>query len=142
MLAIGRQTRPSLFDWSVHKPDELVERHRRIEVDERLDKLGAPIKAPDLDAVEELVMGLKDSGVEAVAVGLLHSYRNPGHERAVREVIHRVAPSMYVSISSEVVGEFREYERFSTTVLNAYIGPRTQRYLHRLKEKIAALESN
>lgn len=138
VLAIGRQTRPSLFDWSVRKPEELVERHQRIEVDERLDKMGMPLTVPDLAAVEKLVLKLRDSGVKAVAVGFLHSYRNPEHERAVRDVIRRVAPELYVSISSEVVAEFREYERFSTTALNAYVGPRTQRYLHRLREKIAA----
>ncbi len=138
VLAIGRQTRPSLFDWSVRKPEELVERHRRVEVEERLDKTGTPLTAPDLEAVETLVVQLRDSGVKAIAVGFLHSYRNPAHERAVRDLIARVAPDLYVSISSEVVAEFREYERFSTTVLNAYVGPRTQKYLHRLREKIAA----
>ena len=138
VLAIGRQTRPSLFDWAVRKPTELVERHRRVEVDERLDKSGTTIAAPDLAAVEKLVVQLRDSGVKAVAVGFLHSYRNPEHERAVRDLITRVAPELYVSVSSEVVAEFREYERFSTTVLNAYVGPHTQKYLHRLREKIAA----
>lgn len=137
VLAIGRQTRPSLFDWSVRKPEELVERHRRVEVEERLDKTGAPLAAPDLEAVEKLVLKLRDSGVKAVAIGFLHAYRNPEHERAVRDLIKRVAPELYVSVSSEVVAEFREYERFSTTVLNAYVGPRTQKYLHRLREKIA-----
>lgn len=138
VLAIGRQTRPSLFDWSVRKPTELVERHRRVEVDERLDKSGTAMAAPDLAAVEKLVVQLRDSGVKAVAIGFLHSYRNPEHERAVRDLIKRIAPELYVSVSSEVVAEFREYERFSTTVLNAYVGPHTQKYLHRLREKIAA----
>ncbi|MCT7667450.1 hydantoinase/oxoprolinase family protein [Shinella kummerowiae] len=137
VLAIGRQTRPSLYDWSVRKPEPLVERYRRLEVDERLTKDGTPLVAPDLKAVEALVVALRDSGVEAVAVGFLHSYRNPAHERAVRDVIKRVAPKLYVSISSEVVAEFREFERISTTVLNAYVGPPTQKYLHRLRERIA-----
>jgi N-methylhydantoinase A len=138
VLEIGRQTRPSLFDWSVRKPEPLVERYRRVEVDERLDKAGTLLVAPDLDEVADLVRGLRDSGVEAIAVGFLHSYRNPEHEQAVRDVIARVAPELYVSISSEVIAEFREFERISTTVLNAYVGPRTQKYLHRLREKIAA----
>lgn len=137
VLAIGRQTRPSLFDWSVRKPEPLVGRHLRIEVDERLDKNGTPLVSPDLDAVAELAVRLRDSGVKAVAVGFLHSYRNPEHERAARDAIKRVAPELYVSISSDVVAEFREYERFSTTALNAYVGPRTQQYLRRLREKIA-----
>ena len=138
VLAIGRQTRPSLYDWSVTKPEPLVERYRRVEVRERLDKNGLPLEAPDLEAVKEQVLALRDSGAEAIAVCFLHSYRNAAHESAVRDLIASVAPELYVSISSEVVAEFREYERFSTTVLNAYVGPRTQKYLHRLREKIAA----
>lgn len=138
VLEIGRQTRPSLFDWSVRKPAPLVERYRRIEVDERLDKAGTPLATPDIEAIEQLAIALSKSGVKAIAVGFLHSYRNPSHERAVRDAVKRVAPELYISISSEVVAEFREYERFSTTALNAYVGPRTQQYLHRLREKISA----
>lgn len=139
VLAIGRQTRPSLYDWSVRKPKPLVERYRRIEVDERLNKNGTPLIVPDLDLVEKQIIQLRDSGVEAIAVGFLHSYRNSEHEKIIRDLIKRVAPELYVSISSEVVAEFREFERFSSTVLNAYIGPRTQKYLNRLRDKVAAL---
>ncbi|WP_421871796.1 hydantoinase/oxoprolinase family protein [Nitratireductor rhodophyticola] len=136
VLAIGRQTRPSLYDWSVKKTEPLVERYRRLEVDERLDKSGATVTEPDLAAIEELIVQLRDSGVKAIAVGFLHAYRNSAHEKAVRDLIKRVAPELYVSISSEVVAEFREFERFSTTVLNAYVGPRTQNYLHQLRQRI------
>ncbi|WP_417280810.1 hydantoinase/oxoprolinase family protein [Celeribacter sp.] len=136
VLAIGRQTRPSLYDWSVRKTEPLVERFRRVEVGERLDKNGEIIRKLDVEAVEKLVVTLRDSGAEAIAVGFLHSYRNPTHEKAVRDIVRRVAPEMYVSISSEVVAEFREFERFSTTALNAYVGPRTQKYLHRLRQRI------
>lgn len=138
VLAIGRQTRPSLYDWSVRKPEPLVERYRRVEVNERLNKNGTALIVPDLDLIEKQVIELRDSGVKAVAVGFLHSYRNPEHEKMVSDLIARVAPELYVSISSEVVAEFREYERFSTTVLNAYVGPHTQKYLHRLRGKVAA----
>lgn len=138
VLAIGRQTRPSLYDWSVRKPEPLVERYRRLEIDERLDRNGIPIIEPDLSTIEQMVVELRDSGVKAVAIGFLHSYRNSEHEKAVRELIGRVAPELYVSISSEVVAEFREFERFSTTVLNAYVGPRTQKYLQQLRQRITA----
>lgn len=137
VLAIGRQTRPSLYDWSVTKTKPLVERYRRLEVDERLDSEGNALATPDLAAIEKLVVALRDSGAEAIAVGFLHSYRNDAHEKVVRDLIARVAPDIYVSISSEVVAEFREFERFSTTVLNAYVGPRTQKYLHQLRQRIA-----
>ena len=136
VLAIGRQTRPSLYDWSVKKTEPLAERYRRLEVDERLDKSGSVITEPDMAAIEDLVLQLRDSGAKSIAVGFLHSYRNAAHEKAVRDLITRVAPELYVSISSEVVAEFREFERFSTTVLNAYVGPRTQKYLHQLRQRI------
>ncbi|WP_116082343.1 hydantoinase/oxoprolinase family protein [Tropicimonas sp. IMCC34011] len=138
VLAIGRQTRPSLYDWGVRKVAPLVERYRRREIDERIDRRGTALVVPDAAEIEAEVRALRDSGVEAIAVGFLHSYRNAAHERAVRDLIAKIAPDIFVSISSEVVAEFREFERFSTTVLNAYVGPRTRKYLHRLRDRIAA----
>lgn len=137
VLALGRQTRPALYDYSQVKPAPLVDRYRRLEVDERIDKDGNILAAPDEAAIEARVRFLRDSGAKAIAVGFLHSYRHPDHEKLVKRVIERVAPELYVSISSEVVPEFREFERISTTVLNAYVGPRTQRYLGRLRSQIA-----
>lgn len=138
VLALGRQTRPALYDYAQVKPAPLVDRYRRIEVDERVDKDGNVLTAPDEAAIEEQVRFLRDSGVKAIAIGFLHAYRHPGHEELVKSIVRRVAPDMYVSVSSEVVPEFREFERISTTVLNAYVGPRTQRYLGRLRGQIAA----
>lgn len=138
VLALGRQTRPALYDYAQTKPAPLVDRYRRVEVDERVDKDGNILTAPDEAAIEEQVRFLRDSGVKAIAIGFLHAYRHPGHEELVKSIVRRVAPDMYVSVSSEVVPEFREFERISTTVLNAYVGPRTQRYLGRLRGQIAA----
>jgi len=137
VIAVGRQTRPALYDYGIRKPEPLVERYRRIEISERMDKDGAVLAELDVVAVEELVRQLVGSGVQAIAIGFLHSYRNPDHERMVRDIVARIAPEIYVSTSADVVPEFREFERISTTVLNAYVGPRTQRYLNRLRAKIA-----
>jgi N-methylhydantoinase A len=137
VLAIGRQTRPSLYDYAVRKPAPLVRRRHRVEVGERLDARGRPLRALDEAALEQLVRELVADGVESVAVAFLHAYRNPAHEEQARRVIHRVAPGLHVSISHEVLPEFREFERMSTTVLNAYIAPRMQNYLDRLRTRLA-----
>ena len=138
VLAIGRQTRPSLYDYSIRKPLPLVERYRRLEVNERLDASGAVLKPLDETAVAEVVRQLIASGVASIAVSFIHSYRNPAHEEQVRRVIERIAPGTYVSLSSSVLPEFREFERTSTTVLNAYVGPRMGGYLDQLRTRIAA----
>jgi N-methylhydantoinase A len=136
VLAVGRQTRPSLYDYTVHKPQPLVPRFRRREVDERLDFKGTVLRPLDEAQAERTVQELLATGVESIAVCLIHAYRNPVHEQRIRELIRRYAPDIYVSISSEVLPEFREFERTSTTVVNAYIGPRVQRYLNRLRDRI------
>jgi len=137
VLAIGRQTRPSLYDYTISKPAPLVERYRRLEIAERLNAAGGILQPLDMADVEAVVQRLLDTGVESIAVCLLHAYRNAAHEERVREVIGRMAPGMYVSVSSRVLPEFREFERTSTTVLNAYVGPKMHRYLSRLRERIA-----
>jgi N-methylhydantoinase A len=118
VLEIGRQQRPSLYDPEAGRPAPLVSRERRIAED--------AITAGTLD------------GVESAAVSLLYSYVDPSAEFAVREAIRRIRPEVPVSISSEVAPEFREYERASTTVLNAYVRPVMSRYLSRLAAAAAA----
>lgn len=138
VLAIGRQTRPSLFDPAVGKPEPLVPRSRRLEIDERLDASGAEVRPVDPSSLTEALEAHRLSKVESVAICFLHSYRNPAHEQAVREQVAARLPGVYVSVSSEVLPEFREYERTSTTVLNAYVGPKMKHYLDRLRTNIAA----
>lgn len=139
VLAIGRQTRPSLYDSSVVKPDPLVERYRRLEVAERLNAKGEELSPLNEGELELVLDELAGSGVESVAVCFLHSYRNAEHEEAAAAIIARKLPGMYVSVSSKVLPEFREYERTSTTVLNAYVGPKMAAYFDRLESKIAEL---
>lgn len=139
VLAIGRQTRPSLYDTTIHKPKPLVERYRRREVSERLNFKGECLRPLEHSELEAVLDEIQETGVKAIAVCLLHSYKNPAHEEEVARVILRKFPEIYVSLSSKVLPEFREYERTSTTVLNAYVGPRMSEYFDRLSSKISDL---
>jgi len=139
VLEIGRQTRPDLYEYSVRKPQPLVPRHHRLEIDERLGSDGVAIRRLIEAEVAAAVARFKTGSVGAIAICFLHSYRNPEHEVAARRVVEQLMPGAYVSISSEVLPEFREYERMSTTVLNAYIGPRIKHYLDRFRTRIAAI---
>jgi len=107
VLAIGRQTRPSLYDYGVRKPAPLVERYRRLEADERLGSDGEVLRSLDEAQVERLVRELIETGCAAIAVSFIHSYRDSTHETLARRVIERIAPQAYISLSSEVLPEFR-----------------------------------
>ena len=139
ILEIGRQTRPALYDYSVLKPEPLVPRRRRLEVTERLDPKGAVVRPLDEAELTEAVDRLLADGVEAVAVCYLHSYANPANEALSKAVLAAKAPHLFVSLSSEVLPEFREFKRFSTTTLNAYVGPRMAAYLARFEAVLADL---
>lgn len=139
ILEIGRQTRPNLYDYSIGKPVPLVAREHRIEITERVGADGGVITPLDEAGLETAVGTLKAAGVDSVAVCFLHSYRRADHEKSARAVLERLMPDAYISLSSEVLPEFREYERLSTTVLNAYIGPRMQAYLDRFLARVRDL---
>lgn len=131
VLEIGRQTRPSLYDLRARKVPPLVPRSLRVEVVERLDERGQVLVQLDEASLKAAIETLQGAGVEAVAISLLFSFANPAHERMVTEVAR--ATGLYVSASCEVLPEFREYERTSTVVLNAYVGPLIDSYLARLE---------
>jgi N-methylhydantoinase A len=138
-LEVGRQVRPSLYDYSVRKPEPLVERANRLEVRERLDSHGEVVEPLDAAQLEGAVARLRANGVASVAICFMHAYRNPAHEQAAEEAVRRLMPEVFVSVSSEVLPEFREYERMSTTVLNAYVGPRMQTYLEQFLARVRDL---
>ncbi|WP_123538239.1 hydantoinase/oxoprolinase family protein [Halosimplex salinum] len=132
VIEIGRQDRPDLYDLSATKPDPLVPRERRFELDERATTEG--IETPvDSDEVREIADAL-DGDCESVAVSLLHAYAHPENERRVAEVL-RAELDVPVSVSHEVLGEFREYERTATTVADPYVTPVVDDYLGRLIER-------
>jgi len=139
VLAIGRQTRPALYDTSIRKPEPLVERYQRREVTERLNSKGEVLEPLDQEELERVLEELAQTDVKAIAVSLIHSYRNSDHEEAIARAIARKLPNVYVSISSNVLPEFREYERTSTTVLNAYVGPKMADYFDRLDKNLGEL---
>ncbi len=133
---IGRGNRPDAFDINFQRPQPLVPRHLRFEVSERLNARGEVVTPIDEAAVLALGKRLVAEGIEAVAVCFLHSYANPVHEAAAGRILREACPDLFVTLSHEILREFREYERTSTTVLNAYVGPRVQRYLRTLESHL------
>jgi N-methylhydantoinase A len=139
VLEIGRQVRPHLYDYTIRTPAPLIPRERRFEVPERLDADGAVLLPLDEDAVLAAARTLGTQGVQAIAICFLHAYLNDAHERRAAALVRSLLPDVYLSTSSGVLPEFREYERFSTTVINGYIGPQMERYLDRLLQRLRTL---
>ena len=133
---IGRVNRPDAYNLFFSKHEPLIRRSMRFEVPERLRADGAIHKELDEGAVRDLVRSLKGRGVEAVAVLLLHSYRNPAHEIRVKEIVLEELPGSFVSASHELSQEYREFERVSTVAANAYVGPRVAAYLGELESHL------
>ena len=134
VLRIGRQTRPALYDLFVHPPRPLVDAALTFGVTERLDAAGRPIVPLDRADVDRLAGRLVDRDIDVVAVCLLHAYANPAHEQAVAEEFRR--RGLRVCASHEILPEYREFERWSTTVVNAYVAPLMDRYLGRLETEL------
>ncbi len=134
VIEIGRQTRDRLYDLRYRREEPLVPRELRFGIRGRLDKKGNVLEGLDLEELEKLTEKLKNLGVEAVAVCLLHSYANPEHEKKVGELIRRLG--VHVSLSHEILPEFREFERMSTTVVNAYVSPKMEGYISHLEGKL------
>ncbi|MBI3968709.1 MAG: hydantoinase/oxoprolinase family protein, partial [Chloroflexi bacterium] len=133
VIEIGRQTRPSLYDFSAQRPPPFVPAELRFEVDERVDYHGHVLRPARAEQIDELVERLRAADAEAVAVSLLFSFVNPMHERLVAERIAASGLDVPVSLSHLVLPEYREYERTSTVVINAYVAPLIDRYLANLE---------
>lgn len=136
LLEIGRQTRPSLYDLFEEKPESVIPGHLRLEVEERLYSDGSERKPLHKESLCAAIDQLKREGVQAIAVCFLFSYLNPEHEKQTVEEIRRLYPEAYVSASHQVVPEFREYARLSTTALNAYLGPVMQTYMENFQQSV------
>jgi len=134
VLEIRTLRMPRLYDIGWTKPTPLIERHLRMVVDERIDAEGRVERALDPADAERAVNALLDAKVEVIAVCLLNSFANPTHELMLRDTIRRLAPGLPYSVSYEVLPEIKEYERTSTTVVNAYVMPIVARYLRTLRE--------
>ena len=134
---IGRHSRTDLYNFLFRKPVPLVPRRRRLEVNERLDYQGKVLRGLDLKELKKVTRTLvEDHKVEALAICFLHSYINPEHEEKAAGWIRKNYPDLPVTISSELVREWREYERTSTTVMNAYVLPVVKNYIEHLSSKV------
>ena len=140
ILDMARETRYDLFDLRLTFPEPLVPRQLRREVTERLRYDGEVMKPLDLEAVRDAVQSLVDDGdIKSVAVCLLHSYANPDHENWIVQLIREEFPDLYVSSSADVFPFMREYERWTTTTMNAYVQPLADVYIRRLEDGLQAL---
>ena len=141
LIEIGRTKRniPALFVPTFVRPKPVVERKRRFEVVERLVADGSVLVPLDMASVERALDAAVGSGAEAIAVCLLHAYLNPAHERIIADTAKGRCPGVPVSCSADVVAEYREFERFSTTVLNAYLQPLMDGYLSGLERQLRAV---
>lgn len=138
-LEMRREFKFDLYDLFIEMPATLVPREARFEAIERVRADGAVDTPLDESSVREAAKGLVEQGVESVAVTFLHAYANPDHERRARDILKKEFPELYVSISSEVAPQIREYERTSTTVANAYVLPIADQYLKRLEQQLKEL---
>jgi N-methylhydantoinase A len=139
ILQIGTEWRYDTYDLFMEVPEPLVPRRLRFEVPERIGPAGDILTPLNEAAVIEVVHQVVASGVSAVAISLLHGFRNPVHEQRVRDIFRREAPQLVTCISSEVMPEIGEYERTSTTVCNAYVLPIFERYLTRLTQGLRGI---
>ena len=137
VLAIGRQNRPHLYRLHQERPPSLVDDTHRLEIDERLDHTGAVLTPLDEGALSALAGTLAADAIESLAIVFLFSYRNPAHERCAADVLRQALPDLPLSLSSDILPEYREFERTSTTVINAYVQPLVARYLARLEGALA-----
>ena len=137
VYAIGRMDKPDMYSYVYRKPRPLVQRDLVFEVDERVDAFGQVLAALDATAVEATARALTERGVRSVAVCTLHAYANPAHELGIKRILQQRMDGVSISASHEVSGEWREYERTSTVVMNAYLQPLITAYLEDLEHQLA-----
>ncbi len=138
VYAIGRMDKPDMYSYVYQKPRPLVPRDLVFEVDERIDAFGQVLAPLDPAGVEAAAAALRERGVGSVAVCTLHAYANPAHELEIKRILERHLDGVSISLSHEVSGEWREYERTSTVVMNAYLQPLITAYLEDLERHLAS----
>src|SRR5665213_177561 len=139
LLEIARQTRPHVYDLTRRRSEPLVPRYLRLEAEERIAWNGSVVRGLNLGDVDRVVSEFQSQGVEAVAICFLNSYANPDHERRAVAHLREIWPEAIISASQELIPEYREYERLSSTVTNAYLMPVMQRYMGQFQNAIRAL---
>ena len=136
IIELRRSYREDLFDIRLPAPHQIVPRHKRLGVTERIDHTGAVQIPLDEDEVRRAAVRLRELGVESIAVCLLFSFINPLHEQRVRAIVEQECPGVPVTLSSEILPQVREFERLSTTLVSAYARPKVERYLQQLKRRL------
>jgi N-methylhydantoinase A len=136
VLEIAKGNRPDLYNLLFHKPEPFVPRRLRLEVGERMAYTGEVLEPLDEDSVRAAIARARDLGAEAVAICFLHAYANPAHEQRAGELVHELWPEAQITLSHDLTGEWREYHRTSTAVLDAYVKPTVARYLGALAERL------
>ena len=139
ILEVARQRRPHTYDLFARRPAPLVPRELRLEIEERIAADGSVITALNESDVERAMQRFVALGVQSIAICFLNSYANPAHEKRVADLIRARWPDIPVTSSAELIGEFREYERLSSTALNAYLMPVMKRYLMRFTDEVRSL---
>ena len=139
LLEIGRQKRPDLYDLQADKARTLITRDLRYEVSERLNYKGEVVREIDREEVERIVEEIKEKGAEAVVVMLLNAYLNAENEAQVKAVMEEKYPEAFLTISSDLSKQFREYERLCGTVLNSFVGPEVKKYMNNLKKTLESI---
>lgn len=139
VLAIGRANRPDIYNLRFRKQPPFVPREHRYEVEERLDYLGRVLTSLNEGEVRQVAEALQQEGIEAVAICFLHSYANNVHERRCAALLQELLPEAFISVSSDITKEWREYERSSTVTLNAFVRPVAARYLDTLETSLRQL---
>jgi N-methylhydantoinase A len=138
VLNLGRSMLPDIFDYSTEKPEPLIARRDVREVDERMLRSGTEYRPLPEDDLVRAVRELVDDGIEALCISFLHSYRNAAHELAAKELVRRHFPGLYVSVSSEIWPQIREYERTLVTAINTFVGKKMDAYFASLEQEVAA----
>ncbi len=133
LLEIGRQKRPSLYDLQADKVTTLIRRELRYELTERMNCQGEIVRQIDEEELDAVIEKIKESGAESIAVMLLNSYLNPENEDHIRQAIQNKLPDIFLTVSSDLSKQFREYERLCGTVLNSFVGPEVKKYMENLK---------
>ena len=136
VIEMRTESRFEQYDLNLKLPEPLLPRNRRYVIEERVAASGKILIPLDLNAIETLADELAEAKYESIAIGLLHAYANDGHEQKIAEILRQRMPSMLLSLSSRVSPQMREYERFNTTIANAYIQPLMKAYLDRLKGRL------
>jgi N-methylhydantoinase A len=142
VLELRRIRVPRLYEPLYQKPSPLAPRNLRFEVEERIGANGGIIRPLNEEDVILAADAIRAASVEAVAVCFLHSYRNPEHERRAGEMLREMLPGLFITLSIDILPQIREYERTSTTVINAYVGPPVRRYVDSMATDLASSGMN